>query len=42
MKTQALKFKKAEFVASEIDKQYFDLQENRFSNFTNAPKLVFL
>lgn len=31
-----------EFVASEIDKEYFDLQENRFSNFINAPRLRFL
>lgn len=31
----------AEFIASEIDKQYFNLQENRFSNFTNAPMLRF-
>jgi site-specific DNA-methyltransferase (adenine-specific) len=30
-----------EFVASEIDKEYFDLQENRWRNYKSQPKLIF-
>jgi site-specific DNA-methyltransferase (adenine-specific) len=30
-----------EFVASEIDKEYFDLEENRWKNYKSQPKLIF-